>query len=305
MSYPYDIPSLSMSTIWNSGSYKPTDVVRSIRDNYTPVNKNSMVNSVGHEISMIQNYINSKYLGRADVPVQTGYVQELISNSGNIYVYNSGTYPADAETRILPNKIIFQSMIDSSPFDIPSSGYIASSGIYVSYNDPNLMNINNCSLNSSGVSIIYGILGLEYKNLITPTGISFLYGGANEIGLYSNLSGEAITLEQGRFVVNSGEPYGGPTSEYSLTVGKYSTGGGDAFIKTYGGAGIEIRGDNGNADRIKSIGDGTLHVQIGSTDFSLSATGVMGLPADATTAQTSYDLVNAIKALLIERGLAT
>lgn len=77
MSYPYDNPSLTMSSTWNSGSYTPDEVVKNIRDNYTPINKNGMRNSVGHQISLIQNYINSKYIGRSDIPIEKGFIQNL------------------------------------------------------------------------------------------------------------------------------------------------------------------------------------------------------------------------------------
>lgn len=81
--YPNDNPSESMTTIWNSGSYTPDIIVRKIIDNYTPINKNSMRNSVGQEISLVQNFVNSKYIGRPEIPVISGYITNLISESGN------------------------------------------------------------------------------------------------------------------------------------------------------------------------------------------------------------------------------
>lgn len=75
MAYPYDSPAYAMNTIWNSGSYTPDTIVKNIRDDYTPINKNSMRNSVGHQLSLVQNFVNTKYLGRPGLPVNSGYIE--------------------------------------------------------------------------------------------------------------------------------------------------------------------------------------------------------------------------------------
>lgn len=100
MAYPYNAPAESMSSIWNSGAYTPEEMVRYIIDDFTPINKNSMRNSVGYQLSLVQNYVNRHYLGRKDLPVNTGYISELVSPSisgYNIYsddgltIYNTDT----------------------------------------------------------------------------------------------------------------------------------------------------------------------------------------------------------------------
>lgn len=131
--YPYDTPSIDMSTCWQSGNYKPSDVVRVIRDNYTPVNKNAMRNSVGQEISYVQNFVNSKMLGRTNLPVATGYIQEVLVNSGSVYVYNSGTdhygnnIPVKDEARLISDRLLFQHL-DQAP--VAGSGYLNMTGFY-------------------------------------------------------------------------------------------------------------------------------------------------------------------------------
>lgn len=108
--YPNDIPAINLSDIWNSGSYTPEDMVVYIRDNYTPVNKTSMRNSLGYQISAVQNYVNSRYLGRESVPVATGYINTLhssgiydskefkITNSDGEYIYVTPTSLSIAST---------------------------------------------------------------------------------------------------------------------------------------------------------------------------------------------------------------
>ena len=45
MAYPYDSPSADMSGYWSDGAYTPAQTVAYINDNFTPINKNTMINS--------------------------------------------------------------------------------------------------------------------------------------------------------------------------------------------------------------------------------------------------------------------
>jgi hypothetical protein len=89
MAYPFDAPSESQQDYWIEGNYTPENVVAYVKDNYTAVNKNSLRNSVGSEISKIQNFVNSYYLGRTDSPVVSGYITNLYSTSASGYMYNT------------------------------------------------------------------------------------------------------------------------------------------------------------------------------------------------------------------------
>lgn len=84
MSYPYSTPSMSMDTIWTSGQYTPENVVTYIRDDQTPINKNSMRNSLGYQLSLVQNFVNSHFLGRSEVPVNSGYLSNIYVTDGTI-----------------------------------------------------------------------------------------------------------------------------------------------------------------------------------------------------------------------------
>ena len=292
MSYPYDVPSLLMSTCWNSGSYKPTDITRTIRDNYTPVNKNSMTNSVGHEISLIQNYVNKYYLGRSDIPINSGYFNYILINSGVPYTDNCGLtlgnngYGGDAFFKTNAGSGIYIHGGNGSHDIIDSLG-------------------TQLTLKCGGASLIIredsSYTGITASS---PTQVKALDVGS--ISSFNDYPEGYFTAASGqisnKLVINSGEPY----SEYcGLTLGiGNSYDGGDAFFKTHGGSGIYIHGDNGSHDKVESLGD-YFHLKCGSTDVILRSSGVMGLPVDATSTQTVYDLVNAIKYLLIERGLAT
>ena len=79
--YPYDAPATEMSGYWSDGAYTPSNTVAYIRDDVTPINKNAMVNSVGKQLSLIQNFVNSSYLGRSGDAVSHGYITSLHATS--------------------------------------------------------------------------------------------------------------------------------------------------------------------------------------------------------------------------------
>jgi uncharacterized protein YbcI len=114
MSYPFDSPSELMSTTWISGSYTPDNVVKNIRDNYTPINKNTIRNSLGSQISSIENFVNTKYLGRSGVAIESGFINNLVvmtlmPPSGTIDSNDIGVYDSHYDTcwlqRIRSNQI--------------------------------------------------------------------------------------------------------------------------------------------------------------------------------------------------------
>jgi hypothetical protein len=76
--YPNGKPSESLEGIWISGDFTPAAVCVHIIDNVMPVNKNTMVNSVGKEISSIQNFVNKDYLGRYSSPVNSGFIKKFL-----------------------------------------------------------------------------------------------------------------------------------------------------------------------------------------------------------------------------------
>lgn len=344
--YPQGSPAFDMSTNWQSGEFSPDTIVRTIRDNYTPINKNSMRNSVGQEISLVQNYVNSHYLGREDIPIQTGFINELWNYSGHVYIYQSG-YDAGYDSFGIINSGILNASslyLSHSPQDLLKSYTIyGTSGIYGAalnsasenqghewYLYPNHLSMYNAGppsvinqfglydakldiIPSSGICIrhIFDLNEDEIKINIKPSGFNWTYKSYDEsiqnaTCLNINSSGNFISYPSGEFVINSGEPYLGMGNGFSLTIGQHPEfGGGDLFVKTHGGGGIAFTGDNGLFDRITSYAPETLHLQCGSSNININNSGVIGLPADATDPTSSYALINAIKACLIERGWAT
>ena len=74
MAYPNGQASSGVYDIFHGTNFSPNDVVRGIRDNYSPINRTTMLNSLGYQVGLIQNFVNASYLGRPEVPVQNAYM---------------------------------------------------------------------------------------------------------------------------------------------------------------------------------------------------------------------------------------
>lgn len=74
MAYPQGTPSSGVYDVFKDNSFTPNDVVKAIRDNHSPVNRTTMLVSLGYQVSLIQNFVNARYLGRESLPVQEGYI---------------------------------------------------------------------------------------------------------------------------------------------------------------------------------------------------------------------------------------
>lgn len=102
MSYPVGNPPSGLFNIWSSGSFTPEQVVSAIRDTTTPVNKASLVNSVGQQVSLIQNFVNTSYLGRHNYPIASGWINKLYSSgilADNINISGSITINSKNENQ--------------------------------------------------------------------------------------------------------------------------------------------------------------------------------------------------------------
>ena len=374
MSYPYDNPSFSMNGTWVSGNYTPDIVVNAIRDNYSPINKNTMRNSVGNQISLIQNFVNSKYLGRQSIPIQSGWIMWMSGgdmvlsgtisatmlecpwdtnnnyyvnmNNQRIYYYGfpsnriiNGTYTADSIEILNINNGGGASKYITN---INNSGY---THYYMS--DAGGNNTHNYAYSSaiSGfghskfvadfgyqkqydtIKMLSSGIYFDYTDLDTPTDNVHMHIKTINSSGQMDISGSLLCL-QAKVVIGSGRPYEeGAPGYYSLTVNKPETGGagGDVFIETHGGPGVDIRGDNGVYSRI-TVPTGYLRMGIDTdnTDmliFSPSDAGNgisesikigsstwFGLFDQSPTGQASYvsgtdaAAITAIKQVLINFG---
>lgn len=139
MAYPYDAPATEMSGYWSDGAYTPSQTVVYIRNNVTPINKNAMVNSVGKQLSLIQNFVNNHYLARQNCPIGKAYINKLYT-SGTMYLEDNNYYTTLSPDTLAMNTKIGGIGISVSPdngISLQDSPYLETkmdhSGFYTSY----------------------------------------------------------------------------------------------------------------------------------------------------------------------------
>lgn len=211
MAYPYDPPSQSMSNIWNSGSYTPEDMVVYIRDNYTPVNKTSMRNSVGYQLSLIQNFVNEHYLGREAVPVGTGYITQLKSSGIELsdanyttQISKTGLSSQDSAQSIYVNTDGFTFTNGDDTTAISLTGFYTENSVMASYNRVDI-----------GQDFIKFSTNLE-EVTVTHDGSGGLNTSGTDIRVYSNTVG---LYANECYIGNNGGPIEGIyTGNGSLTL---------------------------------------------------------------------------------------
>ena len=158
----------------------PEVVTAAIIDNYTPVNKDGMKYSLGHQVSLVQNFVNRRYLGRFDVPVQDGYITtvsgynlvftELELNSG---LYINWDFAGDpAHTHLDRNDIVYRT--EDSALLENFSGYLSAYKVVMGwdYNSYSLANHTQIEHNLVRVYEEIGSFG-DYQDLKTITSDGF------------------------------------------------------------------------------------------------------------------------------------
>lgn len=100
--YPSGLPSNDMKTIWNSGEYTPELIVSGITNDSDRLLVSPFTNSIGKNISLVQNYANSHYIGRENSPIESGYINTIVTPTysvgrdirfdGKVYQYPNLNY---------------------------------------------------------------------------------------------------------------------------------------------------------------------------------------------------------------------
>lgn len=146
--YPIGTPSTGVYDIFAGNSFTPSDVVGGIIDNHSPVNRTTMLNSLGYQVSLIQNFVNATKLARNSYPITDAYFisghfhgaaeatgeyyssKLVASGLSSTYCYNESTcicgmYQSDAirwYSDALTNKPLLMSHADPMYWLGPQSG---------------------------------------------------------------------------------------------------------------------------------------------------------------------------------------
>jgi len=111
MAYPQGNASQNMDLGIYSSDFSPDITVAGIVDNHTTVNKLGLRNSLGNQISLLQNFVCEQYLGRLSSPVGSGYINYLRGGQYSNIHYGidptgTGSYTY-AEPGILMTKYVY------------------------------------------------------------------------------------------------------------------------------------------------------------------------------------------------------
>ena len=144
MAYPYDAPATELTGYWSDGAYTPGDTVAYIKDDVTPINKNAMINSVGRQLSLIQNFVNLTYIGRNANYIDNSYLKTIhtatLFSSGYVSSASPGTIDLYSDLiPIITNSVSFgDSMakvksIYVNDLNISSLSGLAGGGAYIQF----------------------------------------------------------------------------------------------------------------------------------------------------------------------------
>lgn len=226
MPYPYGTPATGVLNIFTGTSFSPNDVVMGIRDNYSAVNRTTMLNSLGYQVGLLQNFVNSTYLGRPAVPVQNGYFGNAWG-SGQFTVYSGDLLSAHTLTSMYPEAFrayetdnllyVNETLVRPSGFRLSST---QDGAHYVDLNKSGLYFSNfNSSIGSSTLQLMVasGITG-DYRmwTRLEATGTDYFRMGNYSDSGYSGvfeLYGTRIDLSATRTNLQGSTP----TANVSLT----------------------------------------------------------------------------------------
>jgi len=83
MAYPQGSASDNFASTLYTSDFSPAIVCGGIIDDYTPVSNIGMKNSVGYQVSLVQNFVNQQYLGRSAYRISEGWVNTLYTSGIN------------------------------------------------------------------------------------------------------------------------------------------------------------------------------------------------------------------------------
>ena len=199
--YPYGTADTGVFNIFQT-NFSPDDVVRGIRDNYTPINRTSLMNSLGYQVGLLQNFVNSTYIGRSTTPISSGYITNLMGSNINL----SGTLLASGTTNL---GAMFGNKYESCFLD--RSGVIAwrlndTGGHFKAWYSDSFLRLETYN-NTDGTDLAsYGYL--DYDNLtIWASGTEIEATYVRPQGIYSYTNTDLTVESSKRLYLNSDDSF--------------------------------------------------------------------------------------------------
>lgn len=213
MTYPVGTPSSGVTDVFAGTSFTPSDVVAGIRDNHSAVNQNTMLRTLGYQVSLVQNFVNATYLGREATPVGNAYFV-----SGNFSEYVSS---ASGESK----GNYYQGIMTPDYIQILESAY---------YSGSKYININNERI------ISYDTLtGGGQQFLLNQTGIWFGGAGAQHFSTdesFGGLTVAALRAQKDNLLIqNDADP------AFFIGSGFVTVSGWHVYLENEGGSQLYLR----------------------------------------------------------------
>lgn len=188
MAYPNGVPSSGVTNPYD-GSFTPLEIVASIKDNQTSIDKMSLARSIGTQVALIQNYVNSTYLGRANVPVQNGFITNL-SGTNIITSYIVGGTDNGINISGGKGRCVYTGAVGIGGFET----IVNLSGIYIQSSISTYFSATTLSSSSLTISGSPGILTLDRTRLTSTSdmlisGVSLSILGGSGYASFSKTSG--------------------------------------------------------------------------------------------------------------------
>jgi len=201
MTYPYGNPSTNFGSGIYDSDFSPEIVTAGVINYRTPVSNVGMKNSFGHQVSLLQNFVNIHLLGRSGDYVSDGYIRMVHCSGINMDAGNDACYLHIDESGVSRGNIGLRPCVASLPY---SMGICSAEGII------QLGNPTNIDITISGNKV--GILTDNPSCALDVSGNLFIH----------TTGGDGISLIGDNGFIN--RIYANATSESQLILGGYSAG---------------------------------------------------------------------------------
>ncbi len=216
MTYPFGTPSTVLGTGVFSSDFSPTVVVGGIINNYTPVSNIGMRNSIGYQISLLQNFVSQERLGLEDTVIDTAWLQNIRSTETMSGTYNMDLRTLTSSGHVTVNDLLVLQHDDNSDVHFGRNCY---------YNGSEWLRINSSDENAGRISFLSGGAG--------PTIECHVSSNTSDPIAWTEVF-EAI-IDDGAFNIRQNLTVYGTTSySNNVSAGNYNYRGGNASIADNG-----------------------------------------------------------------------
>lgn len=187
--YPHGTPSSDLSSYLN-GTFRPADVVVGLIDNKSALDVATFTNTLGIQISAIQNFVNTTRLGTITYPVETVYTNNIV-NYGNLIV----------GSLLLSSNPTVQSVLQSST----GLKIISMSGADFTTVIGSKIKLSNEPMNpsSSDTYLTLSTIGLSFTSSVTSDGTitADVLNLTADLNLNLNSTTMDINIDSGRHII--------------------------------------------------------------------------------------------------------